>query len=286
MYRFLILAAVALLAACQPLPQPFQPSSAEKGTAVALLPQDTHGVSVLEVTGVPTALSGPLRAAVAQALRDEDIPASVGIAHRGAILLRGEATLVPLSPQEEELQITWFLVPPEGGSVRSFTRRDAVPRGQAQAPSGPLLDRMGRGVTTALLPLLNAAANEAQGVRGVAIWGIDGAPGDGRVALKRSLEFILKENGVRVVDQDTPDALVVSGTVTLGKPVNGQQTIQLRWVLHLPDGTELGTVEQENQIPAGSLDKNWGEAALFAAEGAFEGLAALLEKAPPINPPR
>lgn len=283
MYRVLSLAALALLAACQPLPQPFQPTAADKGSVVALLPQDTHGVAVLEVTGLPTALSGPLRAAVAQALRDEDIPAAVDIAHRGAILLRGEATLVPLSPQEEELQITWFLVPPEGGSVRSFLRRDALPRGQAQAPSAPLLDRMARGVTTALLPMLSAAANEAQGVRGVTIWGIDGAPGDGRVALKRSLEFILKDNGVRVVDAETPEALVVTGNVTLGKPINGQQTIQLRWVLHLPDGTELGTVEQENQIPAGSLDKTWGEAALFAAEGAFEGLAALLEKAPPIS---
>lgn len=282
MHRFLIALLGLGLAACQPLPQPFQPTAADKSRAVALLPQDSHGVAVLEVTGLPTALSAPLRAAVAQALRDAEIPAAVDVAHRGAFLLRGEAHLVPLSPQEEEAQITWFLAPPDGGPLRSFIRRDALPRGQAQAPNPLLLDRMARGVTHALLPMLNAVTTEAQGVRGVTVWGVDGAPGDGRIALKRALEFILKENGIRLAEADTPDALVVTGHVTLDPPVKGQQLIRLRWVLHLPDGSELGTVEQENQIVAGSLDKTWGEAAIFAAEGAFEGLAALLEKAPPI----
>ncbi|MFY8106157.1 MAG: hypothetical protein ACOVKO_04515, partial [Elstera sp.] len=273
MHRLLILAALVMIQACQPLPQPFQPTTREKGAAVALLPQSTHGVSILEVTGLPSALSGPLRAAVAQRLRDEDIPAAVDIGHRGAFLLRGEASLTPLSPQEEEVQISWFLVPPDGSDVRSFVRRDALPRGQSQRPTLPQLDRIARGVTTALLPMLSPTTAEAQGVRGVSVWGIDGAPGDGGLALKRALEFILRENGVPIVERDTPEALVVSGTVSLEKPVNGVQLIRLRWVMLLPDGSELGTVEQENQIPAGSLDKTWGEAAIFAAEGAFEGLA-------------
>ncbi len=284
MYRLLALAALVLVQACQPLPQPFQPTARDKGAAVALLPQDSHGVSILDVSGLPSALSGPLRAAVAQRLRDEDIPAAVDVGHRGAFLLRGEASLSPLSAQEEEVQISWFLVPPDGGSVRSFVRRDAIPRGQSQRPTVPQLDRIARGVTTALLPMLNPNAAEAQGLRGVSVWGIDGAPGDGGFALRRALEFILRENGVPIVERDTPEALVVSGAVSLAKPVNGVQLIRLRWVLLMPDGTELGTVEQENQIPAGSLDKTWGEAAIFAAEGAFEGLAALLEKAPPLKP--
>jgi hypothetical protein len=284
MYRFLALGVLALLAACQPLPQPFQPSAQEKGAAVAMLPKDTHGISILEISGLPSALSGPLRAAIAQRLRDEDIPAAVDIGHRGAFLLRGEASLTPLSPQEEEVQIAWFLVPPDGGDVRMINRRDAIPRGQAQNPTIPQLDRIARGVTTALVPMLNPTVAEAQGVRGVSVWGVDGAPGDGKLALKRALEFILRENGVPIVERDTPEALVVSGTVSLAKPVSGVQLIRLRWVLLMPDGSELGTVEQENQIPAGSLDNNWGEAAIFAAEGAFEGLAALLEKAPPLKP--
>ena len=38
----------------------------------------------------------------------------------------------------------------------------------------------------------------------------------------------------------------------------------------------MGTVSQANQIPAGQLDRAWGDAAFAVAEGAAQGLTELL----------
>jgi hypothetical protein len=46
-----------------------------------------------------------------------------------------------------------------------------------------------------------------------------------------------------------------------------------------PDGSEIGDVRQQNAVPAGSLDRAWGDTALLVAEAAYDGIIALYEKA-------
>jgi hypothetical protein len=45
-----------------------------------------------------------------------------------------------------------------------------------------------------------------------------------------------------------------------------------------PDGKTLGTVNQANDVPPGSLEKGWGENALFAAQAAASGIYDLVKK--------
>jgi hypothetical protein len=40
----------------------------------------------------------------------------------------------------------------------------------------------------------------------------------------------------------------------------------------------LGDIKQNNPVPAGSLDKGWGDNAGFATQAAAEGIFKLIEK--------
>ena len=54
------------------------------------------------------------------------------------------------------------------------------------------------------------------------------------------------------------DALTIHGEVGLAPPGNKTQRVSLKWVVAMPDGRVLGTVEQANQVPTGSLDQRLG----------------------------
>ena len=51
---------------------------------------------------------------------------------------------------------------------------------------------------------------------------------------------------------------------------------KIDWVVKDPGGKSLGTVSQENKIPAGSLDGQWGGTATAAAVAATQGILKLL----------
>lgn len=102
--------------------------------------------------------------------------------------------------------------------------------------------------------------------------------GPGGAELTLAMRDILKQAGWPVIKSPRKDALTVTGRVKLSAPQGANQTVTLEWVVTTPDGKVLGNVKQSNDVPAGSLDKGWGESARFAAEGAAEGLFKLIER--------
>ena len=50
------------------------------------------------------------------------------------------------------------------------------------------------------------------------------------------------------------------------------------WSVIDPDGEEIGSINQANNIPAGALDGPWGDIAFAIATGATEGIVALLDR--------
>ena len=57
-----------------------------------------------------------------------------------------------------------------------------------------------------------------------------------------------------------------------------RKPIKIDWVVRDPKGLSLGTVSQENKIPAGSLNGQWGSTATAAATAATQGILKLLPK--------
>lgn len=104
-----------------------------------------------------------------------------------------------------------------------------------------------------------------------------GAPGDGARSLASALRNELLRNGIKPTPPGLP-AYRVEGRVKMGQSQNGQQPIKIDWVVKDPKGANLGTVSQENKIPAGSLNGQWGATANAAATAATQGILKLLPK--------
>lgn len=122
------------------------------------------------------------------------------------------------------------------------------------------------------------AKSSGPAIKSIALLAVTGSPGRGNAELRGALKKVLLAAGWPVVDTARPDALSISGVITLSPPAGANQRVALAWTVKKPDGTEAGVVRQANQVPAGSLDAGWGETADYAAQAAAEGLADLVQR--------
>lgn len=125
---------------------------------------------------------------------------------------------------------------------------------------------------------ISGAASAGQAIQGVAIIGVKGAGEAGNRELVSALDRVLTDAGWPVQEAPRDNVLAIEGDVTLSQPVGKAQKVALRWTVKAPDGEVLGAVEQANDVPAGSLDNGWGEAADHAALAAAQGIFDLVDK--------
>lgn len=123
-----------------------------------------------------------------------------------------------------------------------------------------------------------AAANAGPSIQGVAITGVTGAGKTGNQELASALERVLNDAGWPVLQGPRGDVLAIQGDVSVSQPVGKAQNVALRWTVTAPDGEVIGAIEQGNDVPAGSLDDGWGEAADHAALAAAQGIFELVDK--------
>lgn len=116
------------------------------------------------------------------------------------------------------------------------------------------------------------------GIDKVALVGVTGSPGRGNDELFLAMRKVLRDAGWPVVEKPGKTTLSISGRVALTAPKSGVQQVKLAWAVTLPTGKVLGTVRQANDVPAGSLNKGWGQTAGYAAEAAAEGIFNLVEQ--------
>jgi hypothetical protein len=116
------------------------------------------------------------------------------------------------------------------------------------------------------------------GINKVALVGVTGSPGRGNDELYLAMRKVLSDAGWPVVKKPGKTTLSISGRVALTAPKSGMQQVKLAWAVTLPTGKVLGTVRQANDVPAGSLNRGWGQTAGYAAEAAAEGIFNLVEQ--------
>ncbi len=114
--------------------------------------------------------------------------------------------------------------------------------------------------------------------------GVKGAPGDGNEALARALAQYLGRHDIALVPRKEEGAYVIEGRVSLTKSSATEETVSILWLLADAKGRELARIEQANAVPAGALSARWGETAVYAAEGAADGLLSAMEKMGPRPP--
>jgi hypothetical protein len=271
----LILAALLLLGACQPLPHPFADAAGPDATP-ALRPPDSAGILVLPVAAAP-----PLAAALAQKLRDADVPASTEQANRGSYRLESTVAEENPAPGSSAMALRWELKTASGETVgRGTSRRDDAAEG-AQADDRAMVAALAADAAPKIAQLVSGDAPPPAGDVPplVAVRGIAGAPGDGGPILARAIGAALQRAGFEVGEADARARFALSCRIAVAPPQDGKQLVTVRWALALAEGRELGQVSQQNDVPAGSLNGQWGDLAYAIAGAAAPGIAELIEKA-------
>lgn len=117
---------------------------------------------------------------------------------------------------------------------------------------------------------------KAVAIKSVAVPSVQGAAGQGNAELTQAMRQVLRDAGWPVVNTPSASALTIRGKVKTVR-AGAVETVELAWVVSTPDGKTLGDISQANDVPAGSLDKGWGENARFATEAAATGIFKLIQ---------
>lgn len=277
-----LLIALLLATACGQLPRPFQPIDKSGNTLLDL----ENRVAIFVRPFTRDAPGRPAEAAelLAAALRDHDLPASTQGSNQASRVLTGQAAVLRLPSGSDEVIVYWELRDTRGTRTSSYAQRAELPPGAWHAGDpdavGKVMDDAGR-VIAALVegtPIVPVALPRAPAAR-LAIAPMQGLPGDGAVSLFLALAAELHAAGLPLAERPADSELLVVCQVVLGAPQGSLQEVKIEWtVKRAGNGAELGRIEQQNRIPAGSLDGPWGPAARAIAQGAAIGIKQLVER--------
>jgi hypothetical protein len=174
--------------------------------------------------------------------------------------LPSQATQTPTAPAVAGGQPVGIGAQPIAAAQQAETAKSTTLAATKQAAAGPTTGSIsGRpGTVMAMVP------------------SVTGAPGDGSSSLTAAIQRELTGRGVNVTDKVVTTAYRVEGSVSVGQPKEGKQSIHIEWQVKDPQGKKVGTVSQRNEIPEGSLDGAWGQTAEQAAGAAAQGIIKLL----------
>jgi hypothetical protein len=275
------LAAALAAAACQPLPHPFAADAPQPGSPILTL-RDSASVTIAPVQGTPRATAEKLGAAMASALQQLEIPASDKAASIGSYELIGKIATTPASAGKSALVAVWDLREPSGLSLGERTERLEAPMRDWEEGAQDAVTRLAAASAARLAAMLQdeaPAEAETGGQTRLLISGVEGAPGDGTDSLPRAITEVLRRQDITIVtDPEAKADLVLRATVVVAKPNAGKQNVKIVWYVRRKDGGEIGTVGQENDVPAGLLDGPWGDVAYMVAASAQDGIVQLVAR--------
>ncbi len=282
--RLIALAALFVLAACGDLPQPFRGNPG--GMAGSLAAPPAYRLAIPEPGGalLPGDRTGAFAEALSAALLEVEVPA---------------AATDPL-PLDWRLTVEASL---QGGSVTPRYRLidpDGQPQGTAEGARIPArawseagrdtLREVARDAAPRIANLLlraeaarkssDPAALTVAGPPRIYVPEVRGAPGDGNRALTARLREALGQQGMIVQDVTEGARFAVTGQVdVVNQPATRTQRIEILWTVSRRDGEDLGRVLQLNEVPAGVLERFWGDVAFAAATEAAGGVRTVVQNA-------
>jgi hypothetical protein len=275
--------AVLMLAACQPLPHPFEDDVPRRGAPILLL-RDSASVAIAPIEGMPRATAEKLGAAMASALQEREIAASNKTASIGSYELIGRIQSMAPSNGKAALVALWELRDASGQRVGERAERIEAAASDWEAGSDDAVARLAAASAAQLAGLIqDDTPTEAEigGRTRLLIGAVAGAPGDGGVSLPRAIAELLKKQDLAIfTDAQAKVDLVLDAEVTIAKPKAGKQNVRIIWHVRSKDA-EIGTVGQENDVPAGLLDGAWGDVAYMVAVSAQAGILELVARGAP-----
>lgn len=279
--RFAALLLVFAVTACGDLPEPFlgNPGATARRLAQPLAPR--LAVPVPSDTLLPDAANKTFADNLAAALQQQDVPAMAQPAQKT------DWQLVTTAAQEAGAVVPKFVVrDPQGKeagtvdgapvSLPDWAAAGPATLHDAAAEAAPRIAATLTGIRIARdradpNSLYNRAAK-------VMVADVTGAPGDGDQSLTRQMRAHLATLGPVVQTTPAGADFTVKGQVKTVPLAGHQERVEIQWVVSAADGDERGRVVQLNEIPAGTLNRYWGDVAVVVATEASGGVNDVIKR--------
>jgi hypothetical protein len=266
---------LCLLATCGDLPEPFigNPGAnarrlAQPMTALLAVPPGSD-------TLLPDAANQELAKQIALALQATEVPALVRTPDKA------DWRVITTAKRDGDFVTPMFSVQDPQGKEKGTAQGEKVPveawanadkalLDQVAAEAGPRIGAVLTGIRIAHDKadpgsLYNRAAK-------VLVADVTGAPGDGDLSLTQQMRTRLAVLGPVVLTTPAGADFVVQGDVKVVPIPKQQERVEIQWSVRTASGDERGRVVQLNEIPAGTLDKYWGDVAVVVATEASNGV--------------
>ena len=275
-YGLGLVAAAFLLAACQPLPHPFQP---EHKPLPATSPGPRTALVVDPLSGEPEEATRQLADMLASDLRDRGIAAMTESTAANRYRLQGAIQAQRLEGDRLYLELQWKVRDPEGREAGTIAQQHVVPADRWWVADREILSALAADAASKIDGMLGGAVEilSPYSVK-LLIVPVEGAPGDGRVSLTDALKASLLRRDLQLASSEQDGAFVVRGFVRVGQKGRDKERVDVAWILYDSQGREVGKVRLGDNLPKGRLDRRWGEVATLVAEGSADGILQLLEK--------
>jgi hypothetical protein len=270
---------LALLAGCGDLPQPFRGAPGATAMRLAQPPPARLAVPAPGNALLTDAGSHALAEAVAIGLQGQEVPAMA--ANPGAQDWR----LIVTAEQRAQAIVPVFTVENPKGEDQGRTEGTPVPLAAWAAADPTTLTSTANQAAPGIADLLtrieaarqhadpNSLLNRPARVDVVTV---EGAPGDGNIALTRQMRQQLAQRGPVVQDTENGADFILEGHVRMVPVAGNQERVEIQWLLKAPNGDERGRIVQLNEIPAGTLNRYWGDVAVVVAKEASGGVVDAL----------
>ena len=281
--RFLAGLALLALAACGDLPQPFRGNPGGMAGRLVVPPPYRLAIPIPDAAMLTATESEAFAKAMAEALLKREVPAvadtPLPLDWRLAVDMRLEGNrVVP----------RYALFDPDG-APQGVAEGSAIPARDWARPSPALFADVANDAARRAADLLLRAeaarkstapsALTAAGPPRVYLLPVRGAPGDGNESLTARMRDSLGDNGILAQEVADGAGFATDGRVNVVPVGRGMQRVEILWIVSRRDGQELGRVLQMNEIPAGLLDRHWGDIAFAAAAEAAGGVQRVIENA-------
>lgn len=271
-----------LLASCGGLPRPFEGYPGATAARLAQPPPARLSVSPPRAALLPDQASSQFADAMAEALSGQDVPAIATTPRKGDWRLEMTAQLGDGAQASEVIPL--YTVFDSTGEQAGVQQGQPVAARLWSQGSLATIRTVAADAAPGIADLLSRieAARRASDPNSLinrpaklVVPDVTGAPGDGDRQLARQMRLALAGLGMLVQDvapKDGQTDFTVAGKV-VAVPIAGKMTrIEIQWIVSNPKGDERGRIVQLNEVPAGSLDRFWGDVAMVVASEAAGGV--------------
>lgn len=269
----------------------------ESGDAPIVIQPPTPQVKISKITDVRVELvEGPavpmaklLSSSVAAGLNEHGVSASIQPNEPSRYVLKGkveanwEDRRVPFV-----MLIYWTLEDLGGATLGTYTQGVRGARWKWEYGDPRIIRAVGNGAAKPIAAMI--VEDDVKPLpslllgTGILVEPVTGAPGDGNRALYRAIANALAALDVSITEDRRQASLILNGQVGF-EPGEKQDKILIVWRVMTLDGFEVGRATQENVVPAGALDEQWGVEAENIAEAAVIGIERIIGATPSHSAP-